>query len=219
MGRDNDYATGNLWNYEYFSKHEERALMLLNIEKSEKQTFNFSQNAATVVWFWPRLRMETQIIANLLRNADSKSSKRKWYGINPQNNTRYGEGNEDSATVKFKTRVIKSNLCDYSDTYILVIGNITATGGGANTSAAFKNFAPFSKCATHINEQDVFNADNVEIIMPMYHLIKYSDNYEENSGSLWQFKRDEYNTTNGNPANVTTDDSTSFKCKLFFLNL
>ena len=67
--------------------------------------------------------METQKIANLLGDADNESSKfatRKWYVINDQNNTDYGEGNEDSTTVKFETKVIKSNLCDYSDAYILV---------------------------------------------------------------------------------------------------
>ena len=86
--------------------------------------------------------METQKIKNLLGDADDESSKfatRKWYLINDQNNTDYGEGNEDLATVKFKTKVIKSNLCDYSDAYILVTGDITATGNDANTRVAFKN--------------------------------------------------------------------------------
>ena len=79
--------------------------------------------------------MEMQKIANLLGNADNESLKfatRKWYVINDQNNTDYGEGNEDSTTVKFETKIIKSNLCDYSDAYILVTGDITATGGNAD---------------------------------------------------------------------------------------
>ena len=74
--------------------------------------------------------METQKIVNLLGDTNNESSKfatRKWYVINDQNNTDYGEGNEDSTTVKFETKVIKSNLCDYSDAYILVTGDITAT--------------------------------------------------------------------------------------------
>ena len=73
--------------------------------------------------------METQKIVNLLGDVNNEYSKfatRKWYVINDQNNTDYGEGNEDSTTVKFETKVIKSNLCDYSDAYILVTGNITA---------------------------------------------------------------------------------------------
>ena len=92
--------------------------------------------------------METQKIVNLLGDADSESSKfvtRKWYVINDQNNRNYGERNEDCATVKFETKVIQSNLCDYSDANILVTGDITATGGDTNTRVAFKNCAPFTK--------------------------------------------------------------------------
>ena len=152
--------------------------------------------------------METQKIANLLGDADNKSSKfatRKWYVISDQNNTDYGEGNEDSITVKFETKVIKSNPCDYSDIYIVVTGNITTTGGDANTRVVFKNCAPFRKCITHINDEHIDNADNLDIIMPVYNLIEYSDNYSDASGSLWHFKRDEQNMNNGNPANVTTN--------------
>ena len=163
--------------------------------------------------------METQKIANLLGDADNESLKfatRKQYVINDQNNTDYGEGNEDSTTVKFETKVIKSNLCDYSDAYILVTGNITATGGDANTRVAFKNSAPFMKYITHINDEHGDNVDNLDIIMPMYNLIEYSENYSDTSESLWQFKRHKQNMNNGNPANVTTDDSSSFKYKSSF---
>ena len=76
----------------------------------KSQNFEFSQNAVTVVWFWLRIKMETQKIVNLLGDANNESSKfatRKWYVINDQNNTDYGEGNEDSTTVKFETKVIK----------------------------------------------------------------------------------------------------------------
>ena len=162
--------------------------------------------------------METQKIANLLGDADSESSKfatRKCYVINDQNNTNYGEGNENGTTVKFETQVIKSNLCDYSDAYILVIGNITAAGGDANARVAFKNCAPFTKCITHINDEHVDNADNLDIIMPMYSLIEYTESYSDTSANLWQFKRDKQNMNNGNPA-VTTADSSSFQYKSSF---
>ena len=92
--------------------------------------------------------METQKMANLLGDANNESSKFatiKWYVINDKGNTDHGEVEEDSATIKFQTKVIKSNLCDYSDAYILVTGDITAAGGDANTKAAFKNCAPFTK--------------------------------------------------------------------------
>ena len=136
--------------------------------------------------------METQKIANLLGDADNESSKfatKKWYVINDQNNADYGEGNEDSITVKFENKVIKSNLCDFSDAYILLTGNITAAGGDTNTRVAFKNCVPFTKCITHINDEHVDNADSLDIIMSMYNLIEYSDNYSDSSGNLWQFKR------------------------------
>ena len=87
-------------------------------------------------------------MANLLGDANNESSKfatRKWYVINDKGNTDYGEVEEDSTTIKFETKVIKSNLCDYSDAYILVTGDITAARSDANTNAAFKNCAPFTK--------------------------------------------------------------------------
>ena len=160
--------------------------------------------------------METQKIANLLGNSDNESLKfatRKWYVINDQNNTDYVDGDENGAIIKFETKVIKSNLYDYSDAYVLVTWDITATGGNANTKVAFKNCAPFTKCVTHISDEHVDNANNLDILMPMYNLTEYSDNYSNTSGSLWQFKRDEQNMNNGNPANVTTADSSSFKYK------
>ena len=115
-----------------------------------------------------------------------------------------------------ETKVIKSNLGDYSDAYILVTGNRTATGGDANTRVAFKNCAPFTKCTTHINDEHVDNADNLDIIISMYNLMEYSDSFSDTSRSPRQFKRDEQNMNNGNAANITTDDSTFFKYKSSF---
>ena len=91
---------------------------------------------------------------------------------------------ENGATVKFEAQVIKSNLWDYSDAYSLVTGNVTATCGDANTRVVFKNCAPFTKCITHINDEHIGNADFLDIIIPMYNLTKYSDNYSDTLGSL-----------------------------------
>ena len=135
--------------------------------------------------------METQKIVNLLNDSDSESSKfatRKWYIID-QNNGQYGIGNENDATTKFETKVIIPNLCDYSDVYILVTGYIKVASVAANTNVAFKNCAPFTRCVTHINDEHVETAEDLDIIMPMYNLIEYSDNYVDSSGSLYQFKR------------------------------
>ena len=136
--------------------------------------------------------METQKIANLLGHDDKESSKfaaRKWYVFNDQNNTDYGEGNENGTTIKFESKLIKSSLCDYSDVYIPVRGNITAPGGNVDTWVAFKNSAPFTKCITHINDQHVDVTDNLDIIMPKYNFIEYSDNYADTSGSLKEINR------------------------------
>ena len=93
-------------------------------------------------------------------------------------------------------------------------GNITATGVNENTKVAFKNCAIFRRAKVHINNEHIKTAENLDIIMPMYNLIEYSDNYEDSSGSLWQFKRDEQNiTAAGIPNTFTTDNSSSFKYK------
>ena len=78
----------------------------------------------------------------------------------------------------------------YSDAYILVTGNITVAPNAA-TQELFKNCAPFEKCRTEINGTFVDEADFINITMPIYNLIEYSDNYSDTSGSFWDFKRDE----------------------------
>ena len=84
--------------------------MFFIIEKSEETAFEFSQKVATVVWFWPCIKMEIENIVNLLDDADNKSSEfstGKWYVINDQNNAEYGEGNDYRTTMKFETKFIK----------------------------------------------------------------------------------------------------------------
>ena len=110
--------------------------------------------------------METQKIVNLWNDSNNESSKfatRKWYIISDQNNGQYCRGNENDSTIKFETKVIKPNLCDYSDAYILVTGDIKV----ANTNVAFKNCAPFTRCVTHMSDEHVETAENLDIIMPM----------------------------------------------------
>ena len=134
--------------------------------------------------------METQKIVNLLNNSESEYSTfatRKWYIIDSESKGNYSTDGE----IKFMTRSIESSLCDYSDSNMLVTGNITVTGGNDNTKAAFKNCTPFEKCGTEINENFVDDAQHINIAMPMCNLIEYSDNYSDTSGILWQFKRDE----------------------------
>ena len=145
--------------------------------------------------------METSKLVNLLimndtDNEYSKFATRKWYVINDQKNGEYGEGDKNNSSIKFETKVMKANLCGYSDACILVTENITATNGNADTKVAFKNCAPFRRCVTHINYEHVETAENLDIVMNMYNLIEYSDNYADSSGSLHQFKGDEKNMNN-----------------------
>ena len=137
--------------------------------------------------------MKIQKIVNSMGDSDNESSKylaRKWYVINDQKSTEFGKGNENDSSSKFETKIIRSTLCNYSDVYILVTRDITATSDDANTKVVFKICAPFTRCETNINNELITTAENLNIIIPMHNLIKYSDNYSDTSGSLWQFKRD-----------------------------
>ena len=127
--------------------------------------------------------------------------QKKWYILHSESKGNYLPHNE----VKFLTSSLESSLCNYSDAYILVTGNINVTGGDNNTKVAFKNCAQFKNCRTEINET-VDEAVHINIAMPIYNLIEYSDNYSDTSGSLWQFKRDEQPVdNNGACINFTAD--------------
>ena len=101
-----------------------------------------------------------------------------------------------------------------ADAYIFVKGTITITGDGHDAAARnldernkgviFKNCAPFTKCISRINNTDIDNAHDIDIVMPMYNLIEYSDNYSKTSGSLWQYYKDDPNdnTTTLNHLNL-----------------
>ena len=124
--------------------------------------------------------METEKIVNLLNcsdNEDSNFATKKWYIIDSESKGNYLPDNR----IKFVTNSLGSSLCDYSDAHILVTGNITVTGGNANTKVAFKNCAPFKECRTEINEAFVGEIKHINIAMPMYNLIEYSDSYPDTS--------------------------------------
>ena len=97
-------------------------------------------------------------------------------------------------------------------------GDVKVADVSADSNVAFKNCAPFTRCVTLINDEYVETAENLDIIMPMYNLIEYSDNYSDSSGSLYQFKRDESPMNDAeNPLNVTLENSSSFKYKASLL--
>ena len=155
--------------------------------------------------------MECQKIINLLDANDNESQKfatKRWYIINDQNtgNNVYGNGT-DGTTIKYETKVIKPNLCDYSDAYILVTGNIEN-----KPANSIVTFAPFCTCDVTINDEHVEKAEDFDILMLTYNLLEYSDNYQNSTGSLYQFKRDEPPDDNADFGNATS--SLVYKSKL-----
>ena len=160
------------------------------------------------------MTMEHQKIANLIDDASNQHSKfstKNWVEINHESRGTYNVNSQ----IKFKSTMLKSSLCDYSNVYILVKEK-TITGAGDDAAArqaderdkgvAFKNCAPFTNCISEINNTKVDNAKDIDIVMSLYNLIEYSDNYAETFGSLWQYYRDEPNN------NLV--DSESFKSKI-----
>ena len=167
--------------------------------------------------------MENQKIINLLNKSNTNSrhfATKKWYIINDKNNTNYG-GNKDTGagapdTIKYDTRVLKPNLYDYAEAYILVHSTIRAAAANTNTGLVLKNCAPFTKCNLEINDGHVDTAENLDIVMLMYNLIEYSDNYQDSSATLYQNKRDEPPEADA-VADLTANNSSSFKYKINLL--
>ena len=127
--------------------------------------------------------MEYQKIVNLLNDESNKPSKfrtRNWVEINEERGT-YSHNKQ----IKSKTSMLRSSLCDYSDAYILVKGNISVNNTAADGAAAnntnkkliFENCSPFTNCISKMNNTQIDNAEYIDIVMPMYSLIEYSDNY------------------------------------------
>ena len=173
--------------------------------------------------------MEYQKIANLIDDTSNQPSKfrtRNWVEINDESRGAYNVNSQN----KFKTTMLKlklqSSLCDYSDAYIFVKGTITvnntaAAGAAANNTnrkVIFKKCAPFTNCISEINNTQIDNAKDIDIVMPMYNLIEYSDNYAKTTGSLWQYCKDIPAQDNNNEITEftagNTTDSFNFKAKI-----
>ena len=169
--------------------------------------------------------MEYQKIANVIDDASNQPSKfrtKNWVEINDESRGTYNVNSQ----IKFKTTMLKSSLCDYKDAYIIVKGTITVNNTAADGAATnninkkviFKNWAPFTNCISEINNTQVDNAKDTDIVMPMYNLIEYSDNYAKTSGSLRQYCKDILPVNNNNAtvdftgANHT--NSFDFKAKI-----
>ena len=155
--------------------------------------------------------MEFQKIVNLLDiTSDNKDLPRfvtkKWIEVYDQSEGNYNVNKE----IRIKTSMLRSDLCDYSDAYIVVKGDITLEGDNdankRNKNLAFKNNAPFINCISKINGVKIDNAEDLDVVMPMYNLLEYSKNYRKTPGRLWNCYRDE-------PSNPLSSYSESFKYK------
>ena len=124
--------------------------------------------------------------------------------------------NETNKQTRFETSMLRSDLCDYSDAYIVVKGSVTAANPNSimyDKNLAFKNNAPFTSCISKINNTLI---DNAELIIPMDNLLEYSKNYSKTTGSFWSYYRDEPNSGlggNNNNVNYSIKDSKSFDYK------
>ena len=196
IGKNNDYTTGNLLDYEYFSKHYKPIAIDLNkqielenhdlrqqikfigryLKMIRQRCFSLLRNQKKQLSdfykiLWALYKMETQKTINLLNDSSNEQSEfatKRWYVIDSQTTKgKYKQGN----TIKFETQTIKSSLCDYSDAFIIITGNITVAANN-DTDAAFKN----STCTTKINDVFVDEANHIYIAMPLYNLIEHSDN-------------------------------------------
>ena len=132
---------------------------------------------------------------------------------------------DENKSIRLKTPMLRSNLCDYSDAYILVKGTITVTAPVYNNGAnnirdkrnrplILKNNAPFVLYKTRVNNELIEDADDLDIVMPMYNLLEDSKNYRKSKGSLYNYYRDELtNDDNDNFANRNVVNSEAFKYK------
>ena len=164
--------------------------------------------------------MEFNKINNLLGPAHDKVPRfitKKWIEVQSQSGNTYNT----SKPIRFKTSMLRSDLCDYSDAYVWVKGKITVTNPNDNVNfnkeLTLKNNAPFISCISKINGELVENAEDLDIVMPMYNLPEYSKNFEKTSGSLFNYYRDEpkeHTIGAGNNAiNISIRNSKSFDYK------
>ena len=164
--------------------------------------------------------MEFNKINNLLGSEHDEVSRfitKKWIEVQSQSGNTYNT----SKPIRFKTSMLGSDLCDYSDAYVWVKGKITVTNPNDNANfnkeLTLKNNAPFISCISKINGELVENAEDLDIVIPMYNLLEYSKNYEKTSGSLFNYYRDEPRETTigagNNEINISIRNPKSFDYK------
>ena len=160
--------------------------------------------------------MEYQKITSLLGTTSDNVPRfitKKWIEVHDQSGNaedRYSP----SKQIRFKTSMLRSDLCDYSDAYIVVKGDITLTKDAnrnfvdvRNRFLAFTNNSPFTNCISKINNVLIDNAEDLDVLMLMYNFLEYSKNCRKTTGSFWNYYKDEPNDfpANNYNANPITD--------------
>ena len=159
--------------------------------------------------------MEYQKITNLLGNIPDKVPRfitKKRIEVHDQS----GKKCNTNKLIRFNTSMLRSDLCDYSDAYIVVKGKITVTNpdnDAYDKKLTFKSNATFTNCILKINNAFIYNAEDLNITMCMYNLIKYSQTFRKTTGSLWNYYRDEPNSGAVGNINYSIKDSKSFHYK------
>ena len=163
--------------------------------------------------------MEYQKIKNLLGNTPDKVPRfinKKWTEVHNQT----GETYNTNKQIRFKTSMLRSDLCDFSDAYIVVKGIVTVSvderdRDEMNRQVILKNNARFVSCISKTNGVLVENAEDLDIVMTVYILLEYSKNYSKTSASLWNYYRDQltFETNDNNGPNENVINSKSFKYK------
>ena len=167
--------------------------------------------------------MEYDKINNLLLSEESENLSnfvtREYVKVNSLSNTY-----DENKSIRFKTLMLRSYLCDHADAYILVNSTVTVAGNHPrdrqNRPLILKNNAPFVSCITRINGELIEDAGDLDIVMPMYNLLEYSKNYKKTIGSLYNYYRDELNNDANlnNFANNIVISSETFKYKTKILD-
>ena len=116
---------------------------------------------------------------------------KKWIGVYDQSEENYSVNKE----IRIKTSVLRSDLCDFSDAYIFVKGDITLEGDNdankRNKNLALRNNAPFINCFSKINGVQIDNTEDLDVLTPMYNIFEHNKNYRKTTGILWNYYRDE----------------------------
>ena len=202
MSKNDDYTKVNLLNY----LHRQKYYILIGIDLSRKTITSIPQQ----INFAEKLKKDDSATMLFIAEKQQKTIlnfPRKWNIVNDNSKRNYNVGNE----IIYNAGVLKSNLCDHNNTYILVRGIITIADHNLATQVAFKNCAQFTECITKTSGSTVDDAEDLDLVMPMCNLIKYVSNFSETTGSLCFYSKDE--ATNFNAYSANDDNFGSFKYK------